>query len=28
MLGETFIYEFIANTLGTYWYHSHQDGVN
>lgn len=22
--GETFMYDFIANTPGTYWYHSHQ----
>ncbi|MDP4552327.1 multicopper oxidase family protein [Alkalihalobacillus macyae] len=25
--GETFIYEFVANDPGTYWYHSHQNGV-
>ena len=23
--GGTFVYEFIANDAGTYWYHSHQD---
>ncbi len=26
--GKTFTYEFIANEVGTYWYHSHQDSVN
>jgi len=26
--GETFTYEFDAKVPGTYWYHSHQDGVN
>jgi FtsP/CotA-like multicopper oxidase with cupredoxin domain len=26
--GESFVYEFNANVSGTYWYHSHQDGVN
>lgn len=26
--GETFTYEFKADVPGTYWYHSHQDGVN
>jgi FtsP/CotA-like multicopper oxidase with cupredoxin domain len=26
--GETFTYEFTASVPGTYWYHSHQDGVN
>ncbi|GAA0330624.1 multicopper oxidase family protein [Bacillus carboniphilus] len=26
--GETFTYEFNASVPGTYWYHSHQDGVN
>lgn len=26
--GETFTYEFKADVSGTYWYHSHQDGVN
>lgn len=26
--GETYTYEFVANDPGTYWYHSHQDGVN
>jgi FtsP/CotA-like multicopper oxidase with cupredoxin domain len=26
--GESFIYEFNADVPGTYWYHSHQDGVN
>lgn len=26
--GKTFTYEFTANTVGTYWYHSHQDSVN
>jgi FtsP/CotA-like multicopper oxidase with cupredoxin domain len=26
--GETFTYEFTATVPGTYWYHSHQDGVN
>lgn len=26
--GETFTYEFKADDPGTYWYHSHQDGVN
>ncbi|HWO76933.1 MAG TPA: multicopper oxidase family protein [Bacillus sp. (in: firmicutes)] len=25
---ETFTYEFTASVPGTYWYHSHQDGVN
>jgi FtsP/CotA-like multicopper oxidase with cupredoxin domain len=25
--GETFNYEFVATTPGTYWYHSHQDGA-
>jgi FtsP/CotA-like multicopper oxidase with cupredoxin domain len=25
--GETFTYEFVADTPGTYWYHSHQDGA-
>ncbi|MDQ0255612.1 FtsP/CotA-like multicopper oxidase with cupredoxin domain [Evansella vedderi] len=28
MPGETFTYEFVADTPGTYWYHSHQDGAN
>jgi FtsP/CotA-like multicopper oxidase with cupredoxin domain len=26
--GESFVYEFKADIPGTYWYHSHQDGVN
>ncbi|AIM11180.1 multicopper oxidase family protein [Bacillus anthracis] len=26
--GKSFTYEFEANVLGTYWYHSHQDSVN
>lgn len=26
--GKEFKYEFVADTPGTYWYHSHQDGVN
>ncbi|MCB5935930.1 multicopper oxidase family protein [Caldibacillus thermoamylovorans] len=26
--GETYTYEFVAEDPGTYWYHSHQDGVN
>lgn len=26
--GENFVYEFTAEDTGTYWYHSHQDGVN
>ncbi len=26
--GESFTYEFNASVPGTYWYHSHQDGVN
>ncbi|WLD92015.1 multicopper oxidase family protein [Alkalihalobacillus sp. AL-G] len=26
--GETFTYKFTAGVPGTYWYHSHQDGVN
>ncbi|MBJ6363684.1 multicopper oxidase family protein [Paenibacillus sp. GCM10012307] len=26
--GETFTYEFKVDDPGTYWYHSHQDGVN
>jgi len=26
--GERFTYEFNASVPGTYWYHSHQDGVN
>ncbi|WP_188388647.1 multicopper oxidase family protein [Priestia taiwanensis] len=26
--GKSFTYEFEANVSGTYWYHSHQDGVN
>lgn len=26
--GESFTYEFKASVPGTYWYHSHQDGVN
>lgn len=26
--GESFTYEFVADVAGTYWYHSHQDGVN
>ncbi|WP_337019522.1 multicopper oxidase family protein [Oceanobacillus massiliensis] len=25
--GETYTYEFVANDPGTYWYHSHQNGV-
>jgi FtsP/CotA-like multicopper oxidase with cupredoxin domain len=25
--GNTFVYEFTATVPGTYWYHSHQDGV-
>ncbi|WP_047982427.1 MULTISPECIES: multicopper oxidase family protein [Ornithinibacillus] len=25
--GETYTYEFLANDPGTYWYHSHQNGV-
>jgi FtsP/CotA-like multicopper oxidase with cupredoxin domain len=25
--GETFVYEFVADTPGTYWYHSHQNGA-
>lgn len=28
MPGEEFVYEFVADTPGTYWYHSHQDGAN
>ncbi|WP_028400088.1 multicopper oxidase family protein [Ectobacillus panaciterrae] len=28
MPGKSFTYEFVANTPGTYWYHSHQDSVN
>ncbi|EGL84019.1 multicopper oxidase type 3 [Caldalkalibacillus thermarum TA2.A1] len=28
MPGETFVYEFVADAPGTYWYHSHQDGAN
>ncbi|WP_202081714.1 multicopper oxidase family protein [Caldalkalibacillus salinus] len=27
MPGETFVYDFIAEASGTYWYHSHQDGA-
>lgn len=27
MPGQTFNYEFTANTPGTYWYHSHQNGA-
>lgn len=27
MPGEEFVYEFIADTPGTYWYHSHQQGA-
>ncbi|MFC0560146.1 multicopper oxidase family protein [Halalkalibacter alkalisediminis] len=27
MPGEEFTYEYQANVLGTYWYHSHQDGA-
>ena len=26
--GQSFVYEFIANDSGTYWYHSHQDTLN
>jgi FtsP/CotA-like multicopper oxidase with cupredoxin domain len=26
--GDSFTYEFKASVPGTYWYHSHQDGVN
>ncbi|WP_257345728.1 multicopper oxidase family protein [Pseudalkalibacillus decolorationis] len=26
--GESFTYKFTADVPGTYWYHSHQDGVN
>lgn len=26
--GQSFVYEFKADVPGTYWYHSHQDGVN
>ncbi len=26
--GGTFVYDFIANDVGTYWYHSHQDTAN
>ncbi|MBP0726847.1 multicopper oxidase family protein [Bacillus sp. RG28] len=26
--GKSFTYEFTANKVGTYWYHSHQDSVN
>jgi FtsP/CotA-like multicopper oxidase with cupredoxin domain len=26
--GSSFTYEFIADTAGTYWYHSHQDAMN
>lgn len=26
--GESFTYDFVADVPGTYWYHSHQDGVN
>ncbi|WP_286141595.1 multicopper oxidase family protein [Bacillus sp. AFS001701] len=26
--GKSFTYEFTANEVGTYWYHSHQDSVN
>lgn len=26
--GEEFVYDFVASVPGTYWYHSHQDGVN
>jgi FtsP/CotA-like multicopper oxidase with cupredoxin domain len=26
--GKTFTYKFTADVPGTYWYHSHQDGVN
>lgn len=26
--GQSFTYEFKADVPGTYWYHSHQDGVN
>ncbi|WP_017381030.1 multicopper oxidase family protein [Paenisporosarcina sp. TG-14] len=26
--GDSFIYEFKTTVPGTYWYHSHQDGVN
>lgn len=25
--GEEFVYEFVADTPGTYWYHSHQKGA-
>lgn len=25
--GDTYTYEFVANDPGTYWYHSHQNGV-
>jgi FtsP/CotA-like multicopper oxidase with cupredoxin domain len=28
MPGEEFVYEFVADAPGTYWYHSHQDGAN
>ena len=24
MPGETFVYRFVADQAGTYWYHSHQ----
>ncbi|WP_270179808.1 multicopper oxidase family protein [Alkalihalobacillus sp. CinArs1] len=26
--GDSYVYEFVAEDPGTYWYHSHQDGVN
>ena len=26
--GHSFVYEFIANDAGTFWYHSHQDAMN
>ncbi|MCC2249344.1 multicopper oxidase family protein [Virgibacillus sp. AGTR] len=26
--GESYTYEFVANDPGTYWYHSHQNGVD
>jgi len=26
--GHSFVYEFIANDAGTFWYHSHQDALN
>lgn len=26
--GRSYVYEFIANEAGTYWYHSHQDAMN